>query len=153
MRSSIDRLLCAGLLFAPALLLAAETEPARRFAAPDLATAPASGGAAGLGQVTLALLVVLAAVFALAWLLKRLRRITGGGSESIEVLAQASLGSKERAVIVRVAGARLLLGVASGQVSLLQTLPPEAGTPPPAATDIPPQKPNFIDLLQKSLGK
>ena len=39
-------------------------------------------------------------------------------------------------MIVRVAGNRLLLGVASGQVNLLQTLPPdEGGAPAPLAPD------------------
>ena len=85
-----------------------------------------SGSASGIGQVTFALLLVLAAVFAVALLVKRLRAVTGAGANGIEVLAQTSLGAKERAVIVRVGGERLLLGVASGQVSLLQTLPPDA---------------------------
>ncbi len=49
--------------------------------------------------------------------------MTGAGANGIEVLAQTSLGSKERAVIVRVGGERMLLGVASGQVTLLKTLP------------------------------
>src|SRR5690606_9990592 len=100
-------------------------EAPRRFAAPEVASAPAASGATGVGQVMLALIIVLVAVFAAALLVKRLRGFTGGGSEGIEVLAQASVGAKERVVIIRVAGNRLVLGVASGQVSLLQNLPGE----------------------------
>jgi flagellar protein FliO/FliZ len=130
---------------------AAETA-APRFAAPGAANSLPSGGASGIGQVTFALLLVLAAVFGVAWMLKRLRAVTGAGANGIEVLAQTSLGSKERAVIVRVGNERLLLGVASGQVSLLRTLPDAPVDSPPADT-ITFQKPNFAALLKKSLGR
>jgi flagellar protein FliO/FliZ len=105
-----------------------------------------------MGQVTLALLAVLAAVFAVAWFVKRLRNVAGGGANGIEVLSQVSLGARERAVIVRVAGTRLLRGVESGQVSLLQTLPTDEGPSPPAA-DATPRMPGFAELLKKSLGR
>ncbi|MEO8314463.1 MAG: flagellar biosynthetic protein FliO [Pseudomonadota bacterium] len=130
---------------------AAETA-APRFAAPGVASSLPSGGASGIGQVTFALLLVLAAVFGVAWMFKRLRAVTGAGANGIEVLAQTSLGAKERAVIIRVGGERLLLGVASGQVTLLQTLPPESSSTDSPGT-ITFQKPNFAALLKKSLGR
>jgi flagellar protein FliO/FliZ len=132
---------------------AAQTAAPARFAAPGVASSLPSGGASGIGQVTFALLLVLAAVFVVALLVKRLRNVTGAGTNGIEVLAQTSLGAKERAVIVRVGGERLLLGVASGQVSVLRILPAAAdGTQVPAVatTD---QKPSFAALLKKSLGR
>jgi flagellar biosynthetic protein FliO len=145
----------AGAILASAFLLplhAAETATPR-FAAPNVASSLPSGGASGIGQVTFALILVLAAVFVVALLVRKLRMATGAGANGIEVLAQASLGAKERAVIIRVGGERLLLGVASGQVSLLQTLPAEdTATNPPSAT-ITFQKPNFAALLKKSLGR
>lgn len=124
-----------------------------RFAAPGVANSLPSGSASGIGQVTFALLLVLAAVFGVAWMIKRLRAATGAGANGIEVLAQTSLGAKERAVIIRVGGERLLLGVASGQVTLLQTLPPDNSTanPPPATITF--NKPDFAALLKKSLGR
>jgi flagellar biosynthetic protein FliO len=82
---------------------------------------------------------------------RRLRRVGTGGSGGIEVLAQTSLGAKERAVIVRVDGERLLLGVAGGQVTLLKTLSPEDPTPPPAISGN--QVASFRDMLRRSLGK
>lgn len=151
MKSTATKLLLAIACCVP--LVAAAAEAPRRFAAPEVASAPAATGATGVGQVMLALVVVLAAVFVAAVLLKRLRGFTGGGSDGIEVLAQASVGTKEKVVIIRVAGNRLLLGVASGQVSLLQTLPAEqvpAGIEPVA-----PQSgvPRFGELLRRSLGR
>jgi flagellar protein FliO/FliZ len=131
---------------------AAETA-APRFAAPSAASSLPSGSASGIGQVTFALLLVLAAVFGVAWMLKRLRAVTGAGANGIEVLAQTSLGSKERAVIVRVGEDRLLLGVASGQVTLLKTLPAQAPVANSPSDTITFQKPNFAALLKKSLGR
>jgi flagellar protein FliO/FliZ len=142
----------ASLLFLPCLR-AAETAAPARFAAPGVASSLPSGSASGIGQVTFALLLVLAAVFVVALLVKRLRVVTGAGANGIEVLAQTSLGAKERAVIVRVGSERLLLGVASGQVTLLQALPPEtaaSNTPTDVAVG---QRPTFAALLKKSLGR
>ncbi len=146
------RLTVACLLYAPALFAAESTAP-RRFAAPDVTTTTTQGTASGIGQVMLALVLVLAAVFAVAWFFKRMRGFTAGGNDGIEVLAQAAVGTKERVVIVRVAGSRLLLGVAAGQVSLLQTLPAEADSTPPPAGAASPLPPRFTDLLRRSLGK
>jgi len=50
------------------------------FAAPQTAPAAHAGALGGLGEVTLALLLVLGAVFALAWVLKRARTF---GSQSV----------------------------------------------------------------------
>jgi flagellar protein FliO/FliZ len=141
----------AGTFFLQAATAAESGSP--RFAAPNVATSLPSGGASGIGQVTFALLLVLAAVFGVAWFVKRLRVATGAGANGIEVLAQASLGAKERAVIVRVGNERLLLGVASGQVTLLKTLPQDAPAANPPTDTITFQKPNFAALLKKSLGR
>jgi flagellar protein FliO/FliZ len=148
---TILRAVAAAQIFVMQVAQAAETA-APRFAAPGAANSLPSGGASGIGQVTFALLLVLAAVFGVAWMLKRLRAVTGAGANGIEVMAQTSLGSKERAVIVRVGNERLLLGVASGQVTLLKTLPEASMDSPPAGT-ITFQKPNFAALIKKSLGR
>ncbi|HXC59139.1 MAG TPA: flagellar biosynthetic protein FliO [Steroidobacteraceae bacterium] len=155
MNSWFVRLAGSGALLAPAWLAAAEAEPARRFAAPDTATALPSTSMGGIGQVTLALLVVLAVVFVLAFVLKKMRTVAGG-SQGIEVLAQASLGARERAVVIRVEGTKLLLGVSQGRVNLLHVLPPSAsGSEPPATSATPAgtERPSFAQLLRKSLGR
>jgi flagellar protein FliO/FliZ len=150
--TNMSRVVATAAVFLMQAVHAAETA-APRFAAPGVANSMPSGGASGIGQVTFALLLVLAAVFGVAWMLKRLRAVTGAGANGIEVLAQTSLGSKERAVIVRVGDERLLLGVASGQVTLLKSLPPQAPVANPPSDTITFQKPNFAALLKKSLGR
>ena len=49
------------------------------------------------------LVVVLAAVFVVAFVARRLRGASGSGGNGIKVLAQTSLGGKEKAVIVPLA--------------------------------------------------
>jgi len=105
------------------------------FAAPQTAPAAHAGGLGGLGEVTLALLVVLGAVFALAWLLKRLRGLRPRAGNGLEVIAHVPLGQKERAVLLKVGPNQILLGVAPGRVNTLYVLPEPleaartAGTP------------------------
>jgi flagellar protein FliO/FliZ len=153
MHSRLLRLAVSSAALMPLWLAAAEAEPARRFAAPDAAAKLSGSSAGGIGQVTVALLLVLAVVFALAFALKKMRAVTGGGVNGIEVLAQTSLGAKERAVLVRVEGSRLLLGVASGQVTLLQVLPASPVDTQPPATKGDATRPSFGQLLRKSLGR
>jgi flagellar protein FliO/FliZ len=105
---------------AVALPVAATAAASTPFAAPQVPALPGPTG--GLLRVVLSLALVLGAVVASAWLMRRLRGISGGGNRGIEVLAQASLGARERAVLVRVGGHELLLGVASGSVRTLLVL-------------------------------
>jgi flagellar protein FliO/FliZ len=80
-------------------------------------------------QLTLALLVVVACILAAAWLLQTVRRAHVGRRTPIHIEASVSLGSRERAVLVEVAGQWLLLGVAPGRVSTLAELK-QAPLPP-----------------------
>jgi flagellar protein FliO/FliZ len=156
MRTWTKELAASGALLLPLAVHCAEATPApaRRFAAPGVAASLPHTGMGGIGQVTVALIIVLALVFVLAFLLRKMRAATGAGPDGIEVLAQTSLGAKERAVIVRVDGTRLLLGVAQGQVSLLQVLSQAAPAAPVAgAAPSSPEKPNFAQLLRRSLGR
>jgi flagellar protein FliO/FliZ len=132
--------------------------PARPFAAPEITSSSPAIGVGSLTEVTLALAVVLAAVFALAWLVRRVRGIAGSAS-ALGVLAEVRLGPKERAVLVKVGGEQLLLGVAPGRVATLhvlaqpiaidRSLPPAPG----AKNGGPADGPNFRALLKRSLGR
>lgn len=148
----------APFLFAASLATAAATAtaadslaPAARIGAPEAATA-GSPGLGSLTQVSLALLLVLALVFGLAWVLRRLRSTQRAGAPGIEVLAEATLGPKERAVLIQVDRARLLVGVAGGSVRTLHVLP-DAEPVAPGTAAAPQPLPNFAELLRRSLGR
>ena len=138
-------------------------EPERPFAAPQVAERVATPGAGSLVQVTLSLVLVLAAVFAAAWLVRRLKTFGRFGSGPIEIVADVSLGTKERAVLVQVGGKQLLLGVAPGRVTTLHVLEEPVTsdqlkgkttltTPQMGDASGLPQRPDFKAILKRSLG-
>ncbi len=106
----------------------------------------------GLGEVTLALLVVLAAIFAFAWLVRRVRGLGNRVGSAIDVLADIPLGQKERAVLLKVGQTQILIGVAPGRVNTLHVLaePIDLTRPAPASDDA---RPSFRALMMRSLGK
>jgi flagellar protein FliO/FliZ len=123
------------------------------FAQPGAQAAPAQS--AGMLRVTLALIVVLGAVFATGWLMRRVRGLGAVSGTGMEVLAQLPLGARERAVLLRVGERQILIGVAPGNVRTLHVLEPNAAAAALAVQPTPdlPQRPSFRSLLQRSLGK
>lgn len=77
-------------------------------------------------QVVGSLLLVLAAVFVLAWVLKRFGAAGGRVDKSIQVLASTRLSGREKLMLVRVANQLLVLGVAPGNLRTLHTFPADA---------------------------
>ncbi|MES9946907.1 MAG: flagellar biosynthetic protein FliO [Candidatus Thiodiazotropha sp.] len=68
------------------------------------------------------LLFVLALIIGGAWLFKRYAQMPIGGKGLVRVVGGASVGARERVVVVEVENQRLLLGVAQGQVRKLHIL-------------------------------
>jgi flagellar protein FliO/FliZ len=121
------------------------------FAAPHAANTLAPVGAGGLASVTFSLLAVLAAIFAVAWLARRVRGFGSRVGNSIDVLADVPLGPKERAVLLKVGTEQILVGVAPGRVSPLHVLREPIEVPKPATAVAPAA--SFSALLKRSLGK
>ena len=131
------------------------------FAAPQTAKAVSSSPAAGLAQVTLSLMLVLAAVFAAAWIVRRMRNFGRPGAGAINIIADIALGQKERAVLIQVGAQQLLVGVAPGRVNTLHVLAEPVRTNDaqrggggdelsPSSPSSP--TPDFKSLLKRSLG-
>ena len=139
-------------LFLHGVALAADAPP---FAAPAAAQ-PAS--TPGVARVLLSLLLVLGLLVGGAWLTRRVSGMAGGASPRLRVVANLSLGARERAVLVAVDGREVLLGVAPGNVrTLLVGDPVAAHADGPAAEPggiaVPGLRANFGDILRRSLGK
>jgi len=145
------------LVFICATLLAtagAYADVARPFASPTVMSTATPPGVVSLGQVTLALALVLGVIFATAWAVRRMRGFGRTVTGALDVIADLPLGQKERAVLIRVGTTQVLLGVAPGRVSTLHVLAqPIDLTPPVNANSSSEQRPNFKALLMKSLGK
>ena len=113
--------------------------PVAAQAAPGAPAAPV--GLSQIGQVIGALLLVVIAIFVVAALAQRVRRLQQGRGRLLQVVDGIALSARDRLVLVDVAGERLLLGVSPGRIERLHVLPPapaeettEPATPEPAAT-------------------
>jgi flagellar protein FliO/FliZ len=81
----------------------------------------------GLLQVLFGLALVVAAIVATGWLLRRFGP-TQGASGLLRVVGAVMVGPRERLVVVEVGEQWLVIGVAAGSVNLLQALPKGAGS-------------------------
>lgn len=141
-----------------ASLLAAGSACAQsaRFADPDKSSALPVSGVSSMGQVTVALVIVLAVLFAAAWAMRQFKLFNRSGQGALEVLQGINLGPKERAVLIKINDRRLLLGVAPGCVNLLLELPADGNDGQQTTTEaVPPvdsTTPNFKALLKRSMG-
>ncbi len=100
----------------PVIAAAAE----KTVAAVDLGAPPSAAG--GLAQMTIGLLVVLLAIGAAAWALRRFGRLQTSASGALRILGGLSLGPRERVVLMQVGETQLLLGIAPGRVQTLHVL-------------------------------
>lgn len=140
---------------AVALLVSIPAHAEKSFAVPQAAKGIGTSPAGGMASVMFALLLVLAAVFAAAWVMRRLRAGNAVTRGAMEVLADLPLGTKERAVLVRVGKDQLLLGVAPGRVNTLHVFAEGQGPVLPAqpnTTGAAPATPDFKAILRRSLG-
>ena len=108
-------------------------------------TAPAVSGAGSLLQVFIGLVAVLLLIFATAWLAKRLGVTRGGASGLLHVISSASVGARERVVVVEIGDNWLVVGVTPGSVNALMTLPKGELAPASAA----PTNPSFAASLKQ----
>lgn len=84
---------------------------------------PATVSSGSVVQMIVSLLLVLAAVMAVAWFLKRINHPHHGGLSALKVLSSVAVGQRERIVLVEVNDTWLVVGVAPGQVRALHTMP------------------------------
>lgn len=90
-----------------------------KVSAADVAVTSTSSG---LLKMILGLVIVLAVMAILAWLLKRMLPGAGGQQSVARIVGGVSVGSRERVVVVEVAGRWIVVGVAPGQVNAIANL-------------------------------
>lgn len=89
----------------------------------------------GMIKITLSLLLVLAAIVAVAWLLKRMNVAQQGRGNLLKVIGSVAVGQRERIVLVEINETWLLVGVGPGQIRTLHTLAKDDKTPPLPETE------------------
>jgi flagellar protein FliO/FliZ len=112
--------------------------------------APASPMASML-QGLVGLVIVVGLIFAAAWVMKKVAP-RNRSSGVVQVVGGASVGPREKVVVVRFGHQTLLLGVAPGQVSLLHIADASELTDPTTATSATAPAPRFIDRLRAARG-
>ena len=116
--------------------------------APVTASAPAVSAAGSLLQVFIGLVAVLLLIAATAWVAKPFGVTAGSSSSLVHVVSSASVGTRERVVVVEVGESWLVLGVAPGSVNALATLP--RGEARPVTASVPG---GFAARLQQLIEK
>lgn len=141
---SLRFLLALGSFLAPLVVCAADAQGVSS----GVAQSPLSSG--GLFQVLGALLAVLAAIVAMAWLLKRFGPSQLGAGGVMKVLGGVAVGPRERLVLVEVGETWLIVGVAQGQVNAVHTMTRPVDFTPQASS-MPISSP-FAERLKQMLG-
>lgn len=113
------KLTWAGLLWSFSSWVVAAEEKLPLPAKPEVADPVSSGN---ILQMLLGLAVVIALMFALAWVMRRFTGIQTSVSGSLKILGGLSLGTRERIVLVQAGETQLLVGVAPGRVQTLHVL-------------------------------
>lgn len=111
----------------PAAPGAAPTTTPATVKAPTPNPAPAQGGlGSGVSQtnpltVLLGLGFILLLIFASAWLMRRMGGMNFSGQSGLKILTGLSVGPREKVLLLEAGDKQILIGVASGSVSHLQT--------------------------------
>ena len=72
--------------------------------------------------MVLSLSAVVGVILALAWMTRRLQGLRANAGSELKVKATLAVGMKERVVLIEAAGRQFLIGVAPGQVRLIESL-------------------------------
>ncbi|SEQ62715.1 flagellar protein FliO/FliZ [Solimonas aquatica] len=116
-----------------------------------VAQAVGGSGAASIAGMFFSLLLVIALIFALAWLIRRVQNLRGLRRGSLQLVGGLSVGPKERVVLVQLGEQQYLLGVAAGSVNLLQRL--DAPLAPVETETQVPGTGAFAERLREMLGQ
>jgi flagellar biosynthetic protein FliO len=153
---------------APAASALAASVPASAAAAPATApaaipgtipntppvTMPSASPTGSLLQTLFALIVVLGALAALAWFLKRYGPRAGGGNANVKVVGSLNLGGRERLLVVEVGNQWIVVGASPGRVNGLATMPKQEGMDATATLVTQgPSANSFADWLRQTIEK
>nr|WP_189657593.1 flagellar biosynthetic protein FliO [Pseudomonas sp. RW3S2] len=131
-------------------LLASEVVIAAADPAPVPASTATPAGMGGqLAQMVFGLLVVVGAIFLLAWLLRRLQVAQPRGGQVIEIVGSRALGPRDRLLLVQVGKEQILIGHSPGSIEALHVMAEPVEVPAGARQ----AAPEFAQRLLELMGK
>ncbi len=86
------------------------------------AEAVAISPSGGILKIVLGLAIVLVVMALLTWFLKRMMPGVGNKQSVVRIVGSVSVGSRERVVVLEIAGRWIVVGVAPGQVNRIANL-------------------------------
>lgn len=86
----------------------------------SLSTEPV--GVSNYLQMFFGLFIIVALIFGMSWLMRRMGRMSGSGTSDLKVISGVSVGQRERVVLIQAGDTQLLVGVAPGQVRTLHVM-------------------------------
>ena len=117
-------------------------------------TMPSASPTGSLLQTLFALIVVLGALAALAWFLKRYGPRAGGANANVKVVGSLNLGGRERLLVVEVGNQWIVVGASPGRVNGLATMPKQEGVDATATLVTQgPSANSFADWLRQTIEK
>jgi flagellar protein FliO/FliZ len=142
----VTRYLVFSLLFLDAVVAFGADTPASSVSA---VPSPVSFG--GMLQLLLGLVIVLGAIAAAAWFLRRFGQIQSGAASAMKVLGGVAVGPRERLVLVEIGETWVVVGVAPGRVNHVHTMerPANISTVSSEVTG----QPNFSSWLKQAMKK
>lgn len=105
-------------------------------------------GFGDFAKVILGLLVIVGAIFFLAWIVKRIGYINTHVHGALKVIGGLSLTQRERIILVQVGKKQILLGVAPGRITTLHELEENIET----SSNEPASGENFAQKLQQFMS-
>ena len=108
------------------------------------------GATSSLLQVLLGLAIVLGLLAGTAWVIRHFGLARPSSASAVKVIGGASIGTRERIVLVEVADQWIVVGVAPGCVNALTTMPRQEGFIPGDQT---PVGKNFSNWLNHTIEK
>ena len=123
------------------------------YAAPDKTVNPASPpvtdpvGVGDFVQVFFGLAIIVIAIFAMAWIIKRTGYVNTRANGQLKIIGGLSLTQRERLLLVQVGEKQILIGVTPGRISTLHELEQSIDL----SADEKPQTDSFAHKLQSLL--
>ena len=100
-------------------------------------------------NVIVSLLIVLALLFAAAWVMRRSQHLLKPKAGHIHIASQLALGVKDKVLLLKVGDENVLVGYSGGTMRSLHTWQGDLPDAPAQSTDA---NGNFVHLLQKQLN-
>jgi flagellar protein FliO/FliZ len=145
------RLAACGAVIAAAFVCARAARAAETAVNKSVGTTSSAVGAGSMLQFAFGLAVVLGLIVAAGWFMKRFH-VGPSAAGTVKVIAGASVGQRERVVVVEVGDNWLVLGVAPGRVNALHTMPRGEIAAAPAPAGAAPQA-AFAQWLKEKMEK